>query len=63
MIFRELAIEYAPRFNFQTRPEMRLGLVYVMTLLQVDNTNRIKAVIASAKEDVPAATQESFADL
>lgn len=63
MIFRELAIEYAPRFTFQTRPEMRLGLMYVMTLLQVDNSNRIKQFAEAAKQDVPQATAESFADL
>ena len=64
MIFRELAIDYAPKFTFQTRPEVRLAMLYGMTLLQVDNTNRIKDYVASKQEaEVPAETQEAFADL
>ena len=62
MIFRELAIEYAPKFTFQTRPEMRLAMLYGMTLLQVDNTNRIKDFIESRKE-VPQETTEKYADI
>lgn len=64
MIFRELAIDYAPKFTFQTRPEIRLAMLYGMTLLQVDNTNRIKDYVASKQSaEVPAQTQEAFADL
>jgi hypothetical protein len=64
MIFRELAIEYAPRFTFQTRPEMRLAMLYGMTLLQVDNTNRIKEFVQSrAKVEVPESTTNSYADI
>ena len=64
MIFRELAIDYAPKFTFQTRPEVRLAMLYGMTLLQVDNTNRIKDYVASKQTaEVPAETQEAFADL
>lgn len=64
MIFRELAIEYAPKFSFQSRPEVRLAMLYGMTLLQVDNTNRIKEYVdTKAKEQVPEETEKSFADL
>ena len=64
MIFRELAIDYAPKFTFQSRPEVRLAMLYGMTLLQVDNTNRIKAYAESkAEEEVPETTKEAFGDL
>jgi hypothetical protein len=60
MIFRELAIDYAPRFTFQTRPELRLAMLYGMTLLQVDNTNRIKDYIETASKE---SVDEKFGDL
>lgn len=64
MIFRELAIDYAPKFTFQTRPELRLAMLYGMTLLQVDNGNRIKEYVAEAsKQEAPAETAEAFSDL
>jgi hypothetical protein len=64
MIFRELAIDYAPRFTFQTRPEVRLVMLYGMTLLQTDNNNRIKEYIeARSKVEVPEASTEKFGDL
>lgn len=64
MIFRELAIDYAPRFSFQTRPEVRLIMLYGMTLLQTDNNNRIKEFIESrSKVEVPEASTEKFGDL
>jgi heterodisulfide reductase subunit A-like polyferredoxin len=64
MIFRELAIEYAPRFTFQTRPELRLGMLYAMTLLQVDNTNRIKEFVETkASVEIPQATAQTYGDI
>ena len=64
MIFRELAIDYAPKFTFQTRPEMRLAMLYGMTLLQVDNTNRIKDFVETrAKVEVPETTAQTYADI
>lgn len=64
MIFRELAIDYAPRFTFQSRPEVRLAMLYGMTLLQVDNNNRIKDFVKERQEaEVPEATKEAFGDL
>ena len=64
MIFRELAIDYAPKFTFQTRPEVRLAMLYGMTLLQVDNTNRIREFVETkAEAPIPEATKEAFGDL
>ena len=64
MIFRELAIDYAPNFTFQSRPEVRLAMLYGMTLLQVDNANRIKEYVETkANEEIPEEQQEKFGDL
>jgi hypothetical protein len=65
MIFRELAIDYAPKFTFQSRPEVRLAMLYGMTLLQTDNSNRIKDYIAqrTAEQTVEQPVEEKFADL
>jgi len=64
MIFRELAIDYAPKFTFQTRPELRLAMLYGMTLLQTDNNNRIREFVESkARVEVPEMTEQKFGDL
>jgi len=42
LVFREIAIDYAPMFNITTRPEIRLGMLFVQTALAIDNSNRIK---------------------
>jgi len=64
MIFRELAIDYAPKFTFQTRPELRLAMLYGMTLLQTDNQNRIREFVESrASAEVPQTQEEKFGDL
>jgi hypothetical protein len=42
MIFREIAIDYAPMFAITTKPELRLGMIFAMTLMQTDSTNRLK---------------------
>lgn len=63
MIFRELAIDYAPKFTFQTRPEIRLAMLYGMTLLQTDNTNRIKDYVAQQSAQPSQPVEEKFADL
>ena len=64
MIFRELAIDYAPKFTFQTRPEVRLAMLYGMTLLQVDNTNRLRDFVETkAEAPIPEATAQAFGDL
>lgn len=64
MIFRELAIDYAPKFTFQTRPEVRLCMLYGMCLLSTDNTNRIKEFVdARSAQTVSQETTERFGDL
>jgi len=64
MIFRELAIDYAPKFTFQTRPEVRLCMLYGMCLLSTDNTNRIKEFVdARSAQTVSEETAERFGDL
>ena len=42
MIFREIAIEYAPMFKMTNKPELRLAMVFTMTLIQTDSLNRLK---------------------
>jgi hypothetical protein len=42
MIFREIAIEYAPMFKMTNKPELRLAMVFTMTLIQTDSMNRLK---------------------
>jgi hypothetical protein len=45
MIFREIAIDYAPMFSMTNKPELRLGMIFAMTLMQTDSTNRLKESI------------------
>jgi len=45
MIFREIAIDYAPMFSMTNKPELRLGMIFAMTLMQTDSTNRLKDAI------------------
>jgi hypothetical protein len=42
MIFREVAIEYAPMFKITTKPELRLLMCFSMSLMQTDSVNRLK---------------------
>lgn len=42
MIFREIAIEYAPMFKITTKPELRLLMCFSMSLMQTDSVNRLK---------------------
>lgn len=42
MIFREIAIEYAPMFKMTNKPELRLAMCFTMTLIQTDSMNRLK---------------------
>ena len=46
MIFREIAIEYAPMFKMTNKPELRLAMVFTMTLIQTDSMNRLKETFA-----------------
>lgn len=45
MIFREIAIEYAPMFKITAKPELRLAMIFAMTAVQTDSTNRLKEVM------------------
>lgn len=64
MAIKELAIENYNKFNKMNRPEMRLGMLAVMTLIQVDSTARLREAMGGvATPAVPAATEERYADL
>lgn len=71
MIFREIAIEYAPMFQITTKPELRLGMMFAMTLIQTDSSNRLKetlrAQMATGANDNTDEEEQSpeqrFADL
>lgn len=47
MIFREIAIEYAPMFKITTKPELRLLMCFSMSLMQTDSVNRLKETMAA----------------
>jgi cell fate (sporulation/competence/biofilm development) regulator YmcA (YheA/YmcA/DUF963 family) len=57
MIFREIAIEYAPMFKMTNKPELRLAMVFTMTLIQTDSMNRLKETFAQQQN-----TQVNTAD-
>ena len=44
-IFKELAIEYADKFNTTTRPEVKLVMMFGMAVLTVDSQNRIRETL------------------
>lgn len=62
MAIKELAIDNYNRFNKMNRPEMRLGMLAVMTLIQVDSTARIREAMGQAPS-VNTTTQEKYGDL
>ena len=47
MIFREIAIEYAPMFKITTKPELRLLMCFSMSLMQTDSINRLKETMTA----------------
>jgi hypothetical protein len=51
MIFREVAIEYAPMFKMTNKPELRLAMVFTMTLIQTDSLNRLKESFADRQAE------------
>lgn len=53
-IFKELAIEYADKFNTTTRPELKLLTMFGMAVLTVDSQNRIRDTLKP---------EETYADL
>jgi len=56
-IFKELAIQYGDSFNRAAKPEVRLAMVFGMTLLQVDAQNRLR----DAMQQQPP--EEKYGDL
>ena len=50
-IFKELAINYADKFNQASSPELRLVMLCGMTMLQVDSRNRVKEVMEKREEN------------
>lgn len=63
MIFREIAIDYAPYFKVTTRPELRLAILFATTVVQTDNSNRIKDIMAQRSAVSPQETEQKYGDL
>lgn len=61
MIFREIAIDYAPMFKITTRPELRLGILFATTLVQTDNSNRIRDIMSHRQ--APENPEKKYDDL
>lgn len=57
-IFKELALTYSDKFTKASSPEMRLLMMFGMTILQVDSQNRIRE--AMARTETP---EEKYQDL
>jgi len=49
-LFRELAIKHAGKFSGTSEPEVRLLMMFGMTLLQTDATNRLKERVKPAED-------------
>jgi hypothetical protein len=62
MAIKELAIDNYNKFNKMNRPEMRLGMLAVMTLIQVDSTARLREAMGQAPS-VNSSTEEKYGDL
>jgi hypothetical protein len=58
-LFRELAIKHASKFSGTSEPEVRLLMMFGMTLLQTDATNRLKERLGTSATRV----SEEYADL
>ena len=62
LILREIAIDYAPKMRITQKPELRLAMLYAMTVLQTDQMNRMKDMMrANAPPEQKVA--EKYADL
>ena len=59
-LFRELAIKHASKFSGTSEPEVRLLMLFGMTLLQTDATNRLRERMPAS---APTETAEKYADL
>lgn len=71
MIFREMAIEYAPMFKISTKPEIRLAMCFTMCLIQTDSSNRLKDTLRATQsmgvdtnnQQADQTPEQRFADL
>lgn len=67
MIMKEIAIDQWQKVKAMDRPELRLGLMFCMTLVQTDANNRLKEHMARFSRgqtaQVPASVVENHADL
>lgn len=59
MIFREIAIEYAPMFKMTNKPELRLAMCFTMTLIQTDSMNRLKETFSQQQNHQPNNEEKS----
>ena len=59
-LFRELAIKHSKKFGKVVEPEVRLLMLFGITVLQTDAANRVKDRLAQQN---PASTAEKFGDL
>ncbi len=59
-LFRELAIKHASKFSGTSEPEVRLLMLFGMTLLQTDATNRLRERMPTS---APTEAQDKYADL
>jgi hypothetical protein len=50
LIFKEIAIKHADKFQQSTEPEIRLLLLFGMTVLQTDATNRLRQRMTPPKD-------------
>jgi transposase-like protein len=59
-LFRELAIKHASKFSGTSEPEVRLLMLFGMTLLQTDATNRLRERMPAS---APTEAADKYADL
>ena len=62
LILREIAIDYAPKMRITQKPELRLAMLYAMTVLQTDQMNRMKDMMR-ANQPPEQKVAEKYADL
>jgi biotin operon repressor len=67
MCMKEMAIQEYKRFNKMNDPKVRLGMLALMTLVQIDSTNRLRDAMGSSRQSAPATVQpdlkEKYDDL
>jgi hypothetical protein len=53
MIMKELAIDLSPKVSAFSRPELRLGMLFVMAIVQTDQNNRLLEAIRKDVKNAP----------